>query len=76
MLPARLKRHLALPRWDAQNLHKGVGCCAVPAGSDSEEEPPEDNMRMTFLGHKHSKPQQRGVLSSLQDDQPVSARMA
>ncbi len=28
---------------------------------------------MTFLGTKHSKPQQRGVLSALQDDQPVSA---
>ena len=73
MLPAQLKGRLALSRWDAQALHEGVGRCAVPAGSDSEEEPPQDNMRMTFLGHKHSKPQQRGVLSSVQDDQPVSA---
>ena len=31
---------------------------------------------MTFLGTKHSKPQQRGVLSALQDDQPVSAPRA
>ncbi len=28
---------------------------------------------MTFLGTKHSKSQQRGVFSALQDDQPVSA---
>ena len=27
---------------------------------------------MTFLGNKHSKPQQRGVLAGLQDEHPVS----
>lgn len=44
----------------------------MPAGSDSDEEPAEEQMRMTFLGNKHSKPQQRGVLSALQEDHPVS----
>ena len=43
----------------------------MAAGSGSEEEPAEEQMRMTFLGTKHSKPQQRGVLSALQEDHPV-----
>lgn len=49
---------------------------AVAAGSDSEEEPAEEQMRMTFLGTKHSRPQQRGVLPALQAEHPVSAPRA
>ena len=48
-------------------------CCAVQAGSDSEDEAPEDAVRMSFLGKKPGKAPQRSVLAGLHEDHVVSS---
>ena len=48
-------------------------CCAVQAGSDSEDEAPEDAVRMSFLGKKPGKAPQRSVLAGLHEDHVVGS---